>query len=85
MHSCLLTAKAEEMIRGGWEGEEVRREEEREAKPTYDNRDPLVNIGRRDGSWESVRARASARRENKDTRCSGTDNDRDRREAHTGA
>lgn len=31
---------------------------------------PLVNIGRQDGSWESARG------ENKDTRCSGTDNDR---------
>lgn len=38
--------------------------------PTYDSHDPLVNIGRRDGSWESARG------ENKDTRCSGTDNDR---------
>lgn len=37
--------------------------------PTYDNRDLLVNIGRRDGSWESARG------ENKDTRCSDTDND----------
>jgi len=44
--------------------------EEEAQVPTYDNRDLLVNIGRRDGSWESARG------ENKDTRCSGIDNDR---------
>lgn len=54
-------SNGEEGGRGGGWGSEV---------PTYDSHDPLVNIGRRDGSWESARG------ENKDTRCSGTDNDR---------
>lgn len=52
---------------GGWRG---RRSGWRSEVLTYDSHDPLVNIGRRDGSWESARG------ENKDTRCSGTDNDR---------
>ena len=53
----------EEEERGGWR-------QKRSAYLRQPRSHPLVNIGRQDGSWESARG------ENKDTRCSGTDNDR---------
>lgn len=71
-----FTVKAEERRLDKEEKEEEKeRENEEEGDgwsevSTYDSYDPLVNIGRWDGSWEFARG------ENKDTRCSDTDNDR---------
>lgn len=46
-------AKAKEK-RVEMEEKKIGDQRSRSEVPTYDNRDPLVNIGWRDGSWEST-------------------------------